>query len=278
MVPLAAHAEPRPVTLGGYLGAQFLPNDVELGNSWAADQLPQSGATVGGRATWWALPEVARGDSLSLWLGIEGELQLSMSSTGSDLMLGRHSYASPILGTNVDAIALLHTGTPVEPLFVVGGGLNTMFTSSPFAQDDTDPVVYYGLGARWGFDRFAIRVDLRQGIEASRMGGETSTFTCVVAIEKNVTGVPARPAWRDDVEPTPIAHEPTTHPVHETTPPPPPPPKDTDGDGIPDSADKCPMRPRTRTASRTPTAAPTRTTTATASPTSATSARTSRRP
>jgi outer membrane protein OmpA-like peptidoglycan-associated protein len=248
IAPVVAHADPtlRPIAVGGYAGVQFLPNDVELGNSWAPDQVPQSGAAIGGRATWWALPNVVHGDSLELWLGIEGEVQLAMSSTGSDLMAGRHSYASPILGTNLDLIALLHTGTQVQPLAVVGTGLNTMFTSSPFAEDDTDPVVYYGLGARWAFDKFAIRVDLRQGVEASRMGGETSTFTCVVAIEKFVAWDSATVSsgpdgdWRE--EPHVVLHDAhVDKPVVDTTPP--PPPKDTDGDGIPDATDKCPDQP-----------------------------------
>ena len=241
-----ARAEPRPVEVGGFAGVQFLPNDVELGNSWAPDQVPESGATVGGRATWWALPEVLGDDDLGLDLGAEAELALQWSSTGSDPMAGRGRYASPLLGTNLDAIAALDTGTIVRPHLLVGFGANTVFTNSPFAQDDTDPVVFYGLGASFALRSFAIRVDLRQGIEAARMGGETSTFLCVVAIEKHVAwdrtaahAVGDEPSHVDEYMTPPT----TTTAATKTEPVVPPPPKDTDGDGIPDSADKCPDQP-----------------------------------
>ena len=216
---------------------QFLPEDVELGNSWAPDQVPESGPAVGGRVTWWALPELAGDDDLGLDVGLEGELQFAWSRTGSDVAAGRASYASPILGVGAHLIAALDTGTTVRPHLLVGGGANSMFTRSPFAKDDTDPVVYWGLGAQWALGSYGIRVDLRQGVEAARMGGVTSTFTCVVAFEKDVTGARPRRVLPDETE---VATT-VTPPVHEVvTPPPPPPPKDTDGDGIADEADKCP--------------------------------------
>jgi OOP family OmpA-OmpF porin len=237
LAPLTAHAEPRPIVVGGFLGVEFLPNDVELGNSWAPDQVPQSGPALGGRVTWWALPHVLGDNDLALNLGLEGELQFAMSSTGSNMAAGRKSYASPLFGTGADLIASLTTGTNVLPHVLVGGGTNTMFTSSPFATDDTDPVVYWGLGAHFGLRSFAIRVDLRQGAEASRMGGMTSTFTCVVAIEKPV-------AWTTGpVEYTPPQYDERkrNRDLEVVTPPPPPPPVlDRDADGIPDDADKCP--------------------------------------
>ena len=236
-LPAVAHAGGDTLKLGGFVGMDFLPGDVELGNSWAPDQVPESGPALGGRLTDVLLPQVLGDRDFGLDLGVEVELQLAMSSTGSNTSAGRSSYASPLVGGGAHLIAALETGTSVSPLFVVGGGANAMFTRSPFASDDIDPVGYWGLGVSWKLARATtLRVDLRQGVEAGRMNDVTSTFDAEVGLSFAID------APRPEPEPTPIwdleRPPPGDHTV--VTPPPPPVPKDTDADGIADDADKCP--------------------------------------
>src|SRR5205823_4082353 len=85
---------------------------------------------------------------------------VAVSSTRGDAAAGRSSYASPVMGLGAHLIAALETGTPVTPHLMVGGGGNAVFTRSPFARDDLDPVAYWGLGVTWWLsDRLAVRVD-----------------------------------------------------------------------------------------------------------------------
>jgi len=226
----ASAARAEPVQVGGFVGMDFLPGDVELGNSWAPDQVPGSGPSLGGRATYWMLP----------YLGVEGELQVAATSTSSNTMAGRSSYASPIVGAGVHLIAALENDSPVTPHAVVGGGVNALFTSSPFARDDADPVAYWGLGVAWAItDDLSLRVDVRHGIEAGRMDDVTSTFAAEVGLS---TRFGAHASVRPTPEPEPPGSDDHTD-VVVTPPPPPPPPADTDGDGLPDRADKCPAEP-----------------------------------
>jgi OOP family OmpA-OmpF porin len=234
-----AVAEPRPrppIDVGGFVGMDFLPRDNELGNSWAPDQVPGSGPALGGRVTWWALPRVVGGDDdLALDLGVEGELGIAATSTSSDAMAGRPSYASPIVGAGAHLIAALETGTPVRPHLVAGGGVDAMFTRSPFAGNDADPVGYWGLGIAWHLgDTLDLRVDLRHGVEAGRMGGVTSTFTAEVGLSTRLGR--ATPVVVEHVEEPPP-------PPRDVVVAPPPTPPDRDGDGIADAQDRCPDQP-----------------------------------
>src|SRR5207302_4378603 len=130
------------------------------------------------------------------------------------------------------------TGTSVMPHMVVGGGANAMFTRSPFARDDLDPVGYWGLGASWRLsDRMALRVDLRQGIEAGRLSDVTSTFDAEVGLSTILGRTTAHPTLDSYVTDS-GGSLPPPHEKIVTPPPPPPPPSDRDGDGIPDVADK----------------------------------------
>ena len=53
---------PRPrVEVGGFLGLDYFGDDIELGNSWAPEQVPGTSILLGGRAAFYFLPDLWRG-------------------------------------------------------------------------------------------------------------------------------------------------------------------------------------------------------------------------
>src|SRR5690606_15742994 len=63
---------PRRVEVGGFVGLDYFTDDIELGNSWAAEQIPGTGLLLGGRAGLILLPDLLRGRDADLAAGIEG--------------------------------------------------------------------------------------------------------------------------------------------------------------------------------------------------------------
>ncbi|MCE9572811.1 MAG: hypothetical protein K8W52_06615 [Deltaproteobacteria bacterium] len=215
----AAPAAAQPLEAGGFIGVDAF-GDTELGNSWAADQRPGTAPSVGGRITWWALPGVWRGDALALSLGVEGEASLALSTTDAMASAGRASYRAPVIGLGAHAILRLATGTAVTPHLLVGGGADLLFTSSPYASDDADPLGYWGGGASWAITgRMALRLDLRHGLAAGRAHPLTSTFAFTAGLTA---------AWGEGSRRAP---RPAPPPVEDP---------DPDRDGVLGDADLCP--------------------------------------
>jgi len=218
-----AHADPE-LAASGFVGVGYFPDDNELGNSWAPEQVPTSAPVVGGRVAWLAVPALVEGEAIRLSLGVEAELSLATSYTGSG---ARMSYFAPVFGWRAHALlrlAKLPSG-PVMPHLVVGAGGETVASSSPFMAKETDPVVYWGPGVAVPIaGRWQLRVDLRHGIVPAQGNGATSTLELQVGVSARF-GLPrgARvhvgdPADRGEVSDT----------------------ADSDGDGLPDRIDRCP--------------------------------------
>src|SRR5438067_9726876 len=94
-----AHADPvRTLDVSGYAGVADYGSNVELGNSWASEQVPGAGVVLGGRCGITLLPDLAPASKLDPQLGVEGELDLSMSSTGESMQFARRSFFAPVFG------------------------------------------------------------------------------------------------------------------------------------------------------------------------------------
>ena len=211
---------PRRFEVGTFLGLDYFGDDIELGNSWAPEQIPGTSFLFGGRAAFIALPDLAPGSSLDPQLGLEVEAKLALSSTGSADDGGRASDLAPVLGWRVHLLARLRSGSAWTPHLVVGLGGETVFTTSPFMADDTDAAFHYGLGvARPLFGRWDLRLDARHGLTAGRIAGVVSTFELHAGLSTGWDLARGRVAPRPD--------------------------QDTDGDGIRDRVDECPTEPET---------------------------------
>jgi OOP family OmpA-OmpF porin len=221
----AEPAQPR-LEVSGFVGVDYFGDDIELGNSWAPEQKPSTAVLFGARLAWIALPDVTRNrDSRPhLDLGVELEGKLAASYTGGSFDGGRPSYFSPVIGYRAHVLARVAGVTrDLSPHLVIGGGGETVASTSPYMADDTDGLVYYGLGASWTVSpRWAVRLDARHGFTAGRMDDVTSTFELQL-------GAGAR--WELAAAPAPVPRV-----------------ADTDEDGIADDIDRCPNEPETRNA------------------------------
>ena len=133
---------------------------------------------------------------------------------------------------------ILRTRAPHVVRFhaLAGIGGATVVSKSPYMSTDTDPVLYYGVGATLAMGAgWEMRLDGRQGFMPARAGGSTAIYEGMVGIGLRFGAVPAPPP----PPPPPLVEHP---PIVEVAPPPPPPAVvvDTDHDGIPDAAVKCP--------------------------------------
>lgn len=117
--PVAADP-PRRIEVGGFLGLDHFGDDIELGNAWAPEQVPGTSLLLGGRIGFIAFPDLWRGSSYDPQLGVEGEGKLALASTGESDEGGRDSFAAPVLGWRIHAIARLKSNYLLTPHLVVG--------------------------------------------------------------------------------------------------------------------------------------------------------------
>lgn len=232
-----AHADSR-VSASGFVGVAWPGEHTALGNSWAPEQVPGTAPLFGMRAAWLALPALP-GD---LQLAVEGELALAPAFTGShdnDGTGARMAYFAPVFAWRAHALLRLVRWSLIAPHVVLGGGGETVLSSSPFMSKETDPLAYWGLGASVPVARgWALRFDGRHGIMPARVRGATSTFELALGVATTF-GAPARPARATEASALPVA------PVVAAPAPVPEPDRDSDGDGVPDARDRCPAEPET---------------------------------
>jgi len=222
----------RTIDLGGFVGVHAFPGDIELGNSWAAEQTPHTAVVLGGRVGLTLLPDLAPASTLDPQLGVEGELALALASTGESVEGGRDSYFAPVFGWRAHGIFRLRTAGVVHPHLVVGVGGESVASRSPFMFNDTDAAFYWGAGLTWQASRsWTARADLRHELTAGRMDDPVSTFELHLGVERSFelgggAGEPLPPP-----APAPIASAK------------PPAALDTDGDGVMDDRDACVREP-----------------------------------
>jgi hypothetical protein len=159
------------------------------------------------------------------YVGIEGEGSMIMTSTQGMNWAGEGTDQGASI-YSLRAQAIVQYPLPdlrLVPFAAIGVGL--MHTSSDYLGSDTDFPLHLGVGARWfATDQIAVRADLR----FLRGPSEQDPYTLNASYGEFMVGV----SWVPSLEHTP-----------DGPPPPPPVDGDRDGDGIPDSQDKCPNEP-----------------------------------
>ncbi|MGE0548417.1 MAG: OmpA family protein [Kofleriaceae bacterium] len=227
-----ARSEPRLET-GGFVGLGYYSDDIELGNSWASDQVPGSAPLVGGRVGWLAAPElVTVSDRLRVQLAIEAELAIAPAFTGGATFgTGRMSYFAPVFAWRAFGVVRLAGWKSVRPHLSIGGGGETVASSSPFMSKETDPVFSWGPGVSIPVSSdWQLRIDFRHGVMPSRGEGATSVAELQLGLATSF-GLATAP---------PPAPPKTEKPAADLD-------KDRDGDrdGFPDWLDQCPAEAET---------------------------------
>ncbi len=165
----APAAGERPFAVGGFFGGNFFDDDIELGNSFYEDQVPDSAFLLGLRASYDLLtlmPDSRAASTLSIEL--EGKLAFS-SLVGNDSRDRGQTFA-PVFGLRAHAIASFLTKEATSPFVLVGVGAEVIATDSIFVDSpDADSAFLWGLGARHMIrPELSLRVDFRQVLAAGR--------------------------------------------------------------------------------------------------------------
>ncbi len=233
-----AQPTPRQIDLGVFIGGNYFSDQLELGNAYFAEQVPNSAFLLGLRGSYLVLPNLALDSSLAPQLAIELESKLALSSTGSNEQAMRDQFFAPVLGWRAQARLSLWSDYRLHPFLVVGAGGETVITSSPFvASGDSDAGVFWGLGAHYALDdAYGLRADVRHGITAGRHDLAAHTAELHVGVYYRFSlGEPPAPPPEPEPEPDIIEDLVTieTEPIE----------ADEDEDGIIDDLDECPTEP-----------------------------------
>ncbi|HWN70488.1 MAG TPA: OmpA family protein [Haliangium sp.] len=215
------------IDAGAFLGGNYFSDELELGNAYFREQIPESAFLVGLRGSY-SLLHLTAGTTLA----VELETKLALSQTGSADQAMRDSYFAPVLGWRAQAVLDLWNDYRLHPFVVLGFGGETVFSSSPFvASGDSDAATYWGVGARYALSpRYGIRGDFRHGVTAGRIDLASSTVEAHVGFYYAFSLGSARKA---SVEVAAAESEAAVsqEPIE---------PEDKDEDGIPDADDACP--------------------------------------
>ncbi len=166
----SAQADSRPtIHLGGFAGWNFVDEEIELGNSLYDDQVPESAFLLGARLGV-DLFDLAPHTRIAPVLGFEIEGKVALSKVTGNAAVGRSDDDAPILGWRGHAMLSLFGNDWIHPFVLVGGGGETVATSSPYIDSpDTDAAFHWGAGARWDASPdVSARLDFRQIVTAGR--------------------------------------------------------------------------------------------------------------
>jgi OOP family OmpA-OmpF porin len=216
LVPSIAHADP--LEFGGFLGPRIFSDKSDLGfiDDAPAHPMLQTSVAFGGRIAHeffvpWFFPE----------------LELAFSPTHTDAVGGASSATVYWLDPRIALRFELLPGRRVQPFFLVGAGAPTSISTARMTLNSGIIAEGFGgVGVRLDtLKGFRVRIDARVSIitgENPPPVGVEAEFDFGIDFGR---GGPPRPSTTE-VVPVQAAAD-----------------VDTDGDGIPDSRDKCPTRP-----------------------------------
>jgi outer membrane protein OmpA-like peptidoglycan-associated protein len=240
----SAHAGPH-LEASGFFGAAGFGDRTALGDSTFAEQRPETAALLGVRLTAWMLA------FRSFELGIEPELSFAPAWTGYGFDGPRPSYFAPVLGYSGSLIVRIRQPRFFQPHLLVGAGGASVFSRSPYVTNDTDPVLFFGVGATAPLGQgWHLRLDARLAAMQGRDQTTAAIYEGMVGVGYRFGAHHARghhgqvnariDARTDDQTEDQIVDRPTNGAVEPPAPGTPVRPADRDGDGIPDASDKCP--------------------------------------
>ena len=213
----------------GFVGIGFLGDNVQLGDSWAPEQVPGNAPVFGVRLTYLAVPRLAElGPGRRFQFGVELEAELATGNTRSIAEReGRMTYFAPVFGWRGHAMfRYVDDAVPLRPHLVFGAGGATVASESPYMRKESDPLAYYGGGLSLPLtSTWQVRIDARHGVMAARGGGITYLAELHLGIGGSF-GVPEKRTVPRPPPPLPEQPE-----IDET---------DADHDGLPDRIDRCP--------------------------------------
>ncbi|MFN0248499.1 MAG: OmpA family protein [Kofleriaceae bacterium] len=213
----------------GFVGIGFLGGNVQLGDSWAPEQVPGNAPLFGLRLSIIAMPTLADiGNGRRFQFAIELEAELATSNTRSSAAReGRMTYFAPVFGWHGHAMfRYVDAAIPLRPHMVFGAGGATVASESPYMRKETDPLAYYGGGFSLPLtSTWQVRIDARHGVMAARGGGITHMASLQLGLGGSF-GIPEKRTIPRPPEPLP------EQPVVDE--------RDRDRDGLPDRIDKCP--------------------------------------
>ena len=213
----------------GFVGIGFLGENVQLGDSWAPEQVPGNAPLFGFRLTIVAVPTLADiGNGRRFQFGLELETELATGNTRSNGMRDdRMTYFAPVFGWRGHFLfRYVDPAVPLRPHLVFGAGGATVASESPFMRKESDPLAYYGGGFSLPLtSTWHVRIDARHGILPARDGGITNMAELQLGIGGSF-GIPEKRTVPRPPEPLP------EQPVVDET--------DRDHDGLPDRIDRCP--------------------------------------
>ncbi|MBA3540026.1 MAG: hypothetical protein H0T79_10390, partial [Deltaproteobacteria bacterium] len=128
----------------GFVGIDYFSENIQLGNSWASEQVPGTSALVGARVAYLAVPELGRIGRVRFQLAGEAEVAIAPAFTGGSFDGSRMSYFAPVFGWRGHAMLRLGGLATLRPHLLLGAGGATVASTSPFMTKETDPVVYWG--------------------------------------------------------------------------------------------------------------------------------------
>jgi hypothetical protein len=178
-----------PYSVSAFSGLDVFSSDTELGNSWVPNQVPTTSVLVGVRigrrmvqATVWGRPR----------LEIEAEFKLAPSFTTNGAAMNGATYFAPVFGWRAHAMGSLQLAPWLQTFALVGSGGESIASTSPYMADETDPLMYWGVGVRFAAntlsDTWRLRIDGRHGLEAGRVKTLASTFELHIGIETRFGG------------------------------------------------------------------------------------------
>jgi len=93
------------------------------------------------------------------------------------------AYAAPVIAWRAHALLRLARWRRFQPHLLLGGGGETVASSSPFMSSETDPVAYWGAGVAVPLTgHWRLRLDVRHGVMPARNGGATSTLELALGL------------------------------------------------------------------------------------------------